>query len=312
MVGSIPRLDISSEGTVETNGQSYKINETPPRVSEARRILKVMFSRWLVVLGVFGVIAFLVIGIFAPLISPYDPNQQDLSTALQKPSHAHLLGTDNFGRDVLSRIFYGTRISLLVGVVAVTIASALGITLGLIAGYFSGWINTVIMRCMDAMLAIPPLVLALVIATALGGGLMNLLISLGISMMPGYCRLTCGLVLSLKESDYIVSQRAVGANNVNIMFRHILPNAFAPLLVLITLMMGTMILAEAGLSFLGVGVAPPTPTWGSMVSIGYLYLLSNPILSFSPGIAIALLVLSFNMVGDGLRDALDPRLRGVL
>jgi peptide/nickel transport system permease protein len=297
---------------METNEATYEISETPPRVNEARRLLRVMFSRWLVAFGAFGVVAFLIIGIFAPLISPYDPNKVDLEITLQKPSSTHLLGTDNFGRDVLSRIFYGTRVSLVVGVVAVAIAALLGITLGLIAGYYKGWINTIIMRCMDGMLAIPPLVLALVIATALGGGLKNVLVSLGISMMPGYCRLTCGLVLSLKESDYITSERAVGANNISIMFRHILPNAFPPLLVLITLMMGTMILAEAGLSFLGVGVAPPTASWGSMVSNGYLYLFSNPILSFSPGVAIALLVLSFNMVGDGLRDALDPRLRGII
>jgi peptide/nickel transport system permease protein len=297
---------------METNVYSYEISEMPPRVNQARRFFRVMFSRPLVVFGAFIILAFLVIGIFTPLVSPYHPNQQDLSAALQQPSRSHLLGTDDLGRDVLSRIFYGTRVSLVVGVVAVAIASLLGITMGMVAGYFGGWINAVIMRSMDAMLAIPPLVLALVIATALGGGLRNVLISLGISMMPGYCRLTCGLVLSLKESDYIISARAVGVNNVNIMFRHILPNAFAPLLVLITLMMGTMILAEAGLSFLGVGVAPPTPSWGSMVSKGYLYLLTNPILSFSPGIAIALLVLSFNMVGDGLRDALDPRLRGTL
>jgi len=284
----------------------------PPRTNEARRVLRVMFSRWLVALGAFVILAFIIIAIFAPWIAPYDPNQQDLSTALEQPSQNHFLGTDQFGRDVLSRNLYGTRVSLVVGIVAIAIASLLGITLGLIAGYFGGWINTIIMRSMDAMLSIPPLILALVIATALGGGLKNILIALGVSMMPGYCRLTCGQVLSLKESDYIVSSHAIGVNNFSIIVRHILPNAFAPLLVLVTLTMGTMILAEAGLSFLGVGVAPPTPSWGAMVSNGYLYLLTNPVLSLTPGFAIALLVLSFNMVGDGLRDALDPRLRGTL
>jgi peptide/nickel transport system permease protein len=297
---------------VEIDGQLYRKNEMPPRVNEARRILRVMFGRWLVAFGVFVILAFIIISIFAPWISPYDPNQQDLSRALEQPSQGHLLGTDQFGRDVLSRILYGTRVSLIVGVVAIVIASFLGVTLGLIAGYFGGWINTIIMRSMDAMLSIPPLILALVIATALGGGLKNVLIALGISMMPGYCRLTCGQVLSLREADYIVSSHAIGVNNFNIILRHILPNAFAPLLVLVTLTMGTMILAEAGLSFLGVGVAPPTPSWGAMVSNGYVYLLTNPVLSLTPGFAIALLVLSFNMVGDGLRDALDPRLRGTL
>ncbi len=297
---------------MEIDGQLYRKNEMPPRVNEARRILRVMFGRWLVAFGVFVILAFIIISIFAPWISPYDPNQQDLSRALEQPSQGHLLGTDQFGRDVLSRILYGTRVSLIVGVVAIVIASFLGVTLGLIAGYFGGWINTIIMRSMDAMLSIPPLILALVIATALGGGLKNVLIALGISMMPGYCRLTCGQVLSLREADYIVSSHAIGVNNFNIILRHILPNAFAPLLVLVTLTMGTMILAEAGLSFLGVGVAPPTPSWGAMVSNGYVYLLTNPVLSLTPGFAIALLVLSFNMVGDGLRDALDPRLRGTL
>jgi peptide/nickel transport system permease protein len=297
---------------LENNGQLYQIIEMPPKVNEARRIMRIMFGRWLVAFGVFVILAFIVISIFAPWISPYDPNQQDLSRALEQPSQGHLLGTDQFGRDVLSRILYGTRVSLIVGVVAIVIASFLGVTLGLIAGYFGGWINTIIMRAMDAMLSIPPLILALVIATALGGGLKNVLIALGISMMPGYCRLTCGQVLSLREADYIVSSHAIGVNNFNIILRHILPNAFAPLLVLVTLTMGTMILAEAGLSFLGVGVAPPTPSWGAMVSNGYVYLLTNPVLSLTPGFAIALLVLSFNMVGDGLRDALDPRLRGTL
>jgi peptide/nickel transport system permease protein len=294
------------------NVNSYEKSKMSPRVNEARRILRTMSSRGLVVFGMFVILAFIIIAIFAPLISPYDPTQVDLNIALQGPSHAHLLGTDQFGRDVLSRMIYGTRISLIVGVVAVAIASFLGIILGLFAGFYRGWVNTVIMRLMDAMLSLPPLILALVMAAALGGGLKNILLSLGVSMMPGYCRLTCGLVLSLKESDYVTVARAIGANDLNIMFRHILPNAFAPLLVLITLMMGGMVMAEAGLSYLGVGIQPPTPSWGAMVSNGYIYLLNRPILSLAPGIAVALLVLSFNMVGDGLRDSLDPRLRGTL
>jgi peptide/nickel transport system permease protein len=291
---------------------SFEESKVLPRVSEARRILRTMSSRGLVVFGMIVVLAFIIIAIFAPLISPYDPNQVDITVALQGPSHAHLLGTDQLGRDLLSRIFYGTRISLIVGVVAVAIASFLGITLGLLAGYYKGWVNTVIMRLMDAMLSLPPLILALVMTAALGGGLTNILIALGISMMPGFCRLTCGVVLSLKENDYATVARAVGASDFRIMLRHILPNAFAPLLVLITLMMGGMVMAEAGLSYLGVGIQPPTPSWGSMVNKGYDYLLISPVLSIAPGIAVALLVLSFNMVGDGLRDSLDPRLRGTL
>lgn len=295
-----------------SNVNNYQKIKTSRGVNEARRILKIMSSRGLVVFGMVVILAFIIIAIFAPLISPYDPTLVDLNIALQGPSYDHWLGTDQFGRDVLSRIFFGTRISLIVGVVAVAIASFLGITLGLLAGYYKGWINTVIMRLMDAMLAIPPLILALVMAAALGGGLRNILLALGISMMPGYCRLTCGIVLSLKESEWVTSTRAIGGSDFNIMVRHILPNAFAPLLVLITLMMGGMVMAEAGLSYLGVGIQPPTPSWGAMVSLGYDYLLYRPVLSLAPGIAVALLVLSFNMVGDGLRDSLDPRLRGTL
>jgi ABC-type dipeptide/oligopeptide/nickel transport system permease subunit len=213
---------------------------------------------------------------------------------------------------VLSRVIYGTRISLLVGILVIGIASLIGMSMGIVAGYFSGWINNVIMRITDAMMSLPPLVLALAIASALGGGLKDVILSLGIAMVPGYCRLMCGQVLSIKEDDYITVARAMGASDTRIMLRHILPNAFPPLLVLLTLTVGSAILSEAGLSFLGIGVSAGTATWGSMVSDGYKYLFTNPLLSFAPGIAITLVVLSFNMVGDGLRDALDPRLRGTL
>lgn len=200
----------------------------------------------------------------------------------------------------------------MVGVVAVSIAGLLGMGLGLIAGYFGGWIQTIIMRFIDALLALPPLLLILTITAILGGGLLNVLIAIGVGMLPTYCRLMCGQILTLKVSDYVTAARAVGADNMRIMFRHLLPNSFPPLLVLITLNMGTAILMEASLSFLGLGINPPTPTWGAMVSSGYKYLLNNQILSFAPGICILLLVLAFNMVGDGLRDALDPRLRGII
>ena len=283
-----------------------------PRLSEFRRITKVMFSRWVVVGGTFIILALLATAIFAPLIAPYGSNEQDLNNILAHPSKSHLLGTDEVGRDLLTRIIYGSQISLLVGVVAVTIAGIIGMGLGLLAGYLGGWTNTIIMRCIDGLLALPPLVLMLAIAVVLGGGLINVLIALGIGMMPTYCRLMCGQVITLKESDYILAARVIGANNLRIMFRHLLPNSFPPLFVLITINLGTAIMMEASLSFLGVGITPPTATWGAMVSSGYRFILTNPLISFTPGIAILLVVLSFNMAGDGLRDALDPRLRGMI
>jgi peptide/nickel transport system permease protein len=282
-----------------------------PRVSELRRVTKVMFQRQVVIIGIVITLATILVAIIAPWIAPYDPIKQDLESIRQKPSSEHLLGTDEYGRDVMSRLIYGTRISLLVGVVAVCIAGVLGMLLGLIAGYFRGLVNAVIMRFIDALLALPPMVLMLAIAALLGGGLYNVLIALGISMMPTYCRLMCGQILALRDTDYVVAAHSIGASNPRVMFQHLLPNSFPPLLVLLTTNLGTAIIMEASLSFLGIGISPPTPTWGSMVNSGYPFLLTNPLMSIAPGLAIMLVVLAINMVGDGLRDALDPRLRGV-
>ncbi len=287
------------------------IESMKPRVSELRRVIKVMFQRQVVIAGIVITLAAIIVAIIAPWISPADPIKQDLDSMRQPPSSEHLLGTDEYGRDVMSRLIYGTRISILVGVVAVCIAGVLGMLLGLIAGYFGGLVNTIIMRFTDALLALPPMVLMLAIAALLGGGLKNVLIALGIGMMPTYCRLMCGQILSLRESDYVIAARSIGAGNLRVMFQHLLPNSFPPLLVLLTTNLGTAIIMEASLSFLGIGISPPTPTWGSMVNSGYPFLLTNPLLSIAPGLAIMLVVMAINMVGDGLRDALDPRLRGV-
>jgi len=266
-----------------------------------------------VLFGFVIIVVALLAALFAPWLAPYEPYEQDLSSALLQPfSGGHLLGTDALGRDTLSRIIYGTQTSLKVGVVAILIAAGIGMTLGLLAGYFGGTTNTIIMRCIDALMAFPMILLALVIAALLGGGLTNVIIALGITMLSTYARLMCSQVLSVKENDYIMASRAIGTSNLRIMLRHILPNSFPPLIVLITMNLGFAILAEAGLSFLGIGIEPPGAAWGAMVSEGYRYLFTHPILSFAPGVAIMLLVFAFNMVGDGLRDALDPRLRGVL
>lgn len=286
--------------------------EALPRVNEFRRFVRVLFSRSVVVFGVIAIVAVILAAILAPVIAPYDPDDQVLDHVLQQPNRQHLLGTDSLGRDTLSRIIFGTRITLLVGVGTVIIAASLGTIIGLIAGYFGGWIFTVIMRFTDGIMAIPPLLLALVIAALLGTGVKGVMIAVSFALMPGYIRLICGQVLSVKENEYVMAARSVGVGHIGIMFRHILPNCFSPLIVQMTMMMGLAILIEASLSFLGLGIKPPSAAWGSMVYDGYKYLVMRPILSIGPGLAIMLVVFAFNMIGDGLRDTLDPRLRGTL
>jgi len=282
------------------------------RTSELRRFLKVFLNRWVVVLGLGIILLFIVAAIFAPWLAPYDPGQIDMNNALLQPSKAHLLGTDSLGRDTLSRTIYGTRISLEIGFFVVVLGSAVGLALGLIAGYFGGWIRAIVMRFIDMMMAFPMLILALLIASLLGGGMGNVIMALSFAMVPAYARLMCGQVMTVRENDYVLAERSMGASHTRIMLRHLLPNSFPPLIVMMTMMLGTTILAEAGLSFLGIGVQPPVATWGNMVNDGRQYLMTNPILSFAPGLAIMLVVYAFNMVGDGLRDALDPQLRGVI
>jgi ABC-type dipeptide/oligopeptide/nickel transport system permease subunit len=271
-----------------------------------------MFDRPVVIAGAVVIVIVVILAIFAPLIAPYDPNDQNLLGITQPPSRTHWLGTDELGRDYLTRLIYGTRISLLVGIVAVSFAGAVGMTLGIVAGYFGGWVSNVIMRIIDALLALPPMVLMLAIAAMMGGGLRTVLVSIGVAMMPTYCRVMFGQVTSLKNNDYVTAARAGGAGSVRIMSRHLLPNSLPPLMVLLSINLGTAILMEASLSYLGIGILPPTPTWGNMVSTTQRFLLGHPLLPIVPGVAIFLLVLAFNMVGDGLRDALDPRLRGTI
>jgi peptide/nickel transport system permease protein len=305
-------LDKWKFGMTDKKTQQPDQSEMPFDRSDLGRILKIFLGRGVVVFGMIIIVIFISTAIFASWIAPYDPNLPDMLNTLQQPSQAHLLGTDAVGRDTLSRIIYGTRMSLMIGLIAVGVAAFIGMTLGLIAGYFGGWVHAVIMRFIDAMMAFPLILLAMIIAALLGGGLKNIMIALSIGLVPAYARLMCGQVLSVKENDYVLAEHAMGAADIRIMFRHVLPNCFPPLIVLITMMIGLTILLEAGLSFLGIGIEPPTAAWGAMVNDGYQYLLTQPVLSFAPGLAIMLVVFGFNMVGDGLRDALDPRLRGVL
>jgi peptide/nickel transport system permease protein len=287
-------------------------SEAPPVVSEWLRFRRVFFQRKIVIFGLVVLSLLVFTAIFAPWLAPHNPYKGKMADSLMQPGKEYLLGTDIQGRDTLSRLIYGSRTALLVGFLSVGMASIAGAILGLLAGYFGGVTDMIIMRAMDALMGFPMLLLALLLASVLGGGIQNVIIALSIATLPGYARVMNGLTLSVKENDYIMAERAMGSSNARTIFRHILPNALPPMIVLITVWLGLTILAEAGLSFLGIGIKPPGAAWGSMVSDGYQYLLMNPILSFAPGLTIMLVAFAFIMVGDGLRDALDPRLRGLL
>ena len=281
-----------------------------PAQERRKQFLDTFFATTPVRIG-FGIITVMVFcAVFAPLAAPYDPYAQDLTNMLKGMSGTHLFGTDALGRDLLSRIIYGARASLSVGLVSTLIAGSIGISLGLMAGYLGKWVDAVIMRVMDAMMSIPVVILALFIGSILGKGLGNIMLCIGIVMMPGYARLTRGQVLSVKQLDYVTAGKISGATRMKNAVKHILPNCIAPNLVLATMNLGTAILTEAGLSYLGMGINPPTASWGAMVSDGYRYLQDTPHIALIPGIFIILTVWAFNVCGDALRDATDPRLRG--
>jgi peptide/nickel transport system permease protein len=295
-----------------TEGVSVENETVPPKYGAFRHFRASMQKRRIVVLCI-GVLSLLIlVAIFAPLVAPYSPVAQNLAKSLQKPSPAHLLGTDILGRDVFSRIVYGTRVSLSVGLVSVAIAGSLGMLLGLVSGVFGGWVEAVIMRVIDMMMSIPLIILAIFIGSVLGKGLTNVMISVGIAMIPSYARLTRGQVKSIKQLDFIVAGTVSGTGSFKTIFRHVLPNSLSPNIVLMTMNLGSAILIEASLSFLGLGISPPMASWGAMIADGYSRLRTFPLLSIAPGIVIMVTVLAFNVVGDALRDALDPRLRGAV
>ncbi|MBI5877998.1 MAG: ABC transporter permease [Chloroflexi bacterium] len=258
------------------------------------------------------VVTLVAVSILAPLIAPYSPTRQKVTNMLKAPSAENWLGTDELGRDILSRVMYGGQASLQVGLLAVGFAMFIGVALGLVAGYWSNtWLEQVIMRAMDALLAFPGLLIALALVAALGASLQNVIIAVATVSVPAYTRLTRGQVLSVKERDFVIAAHTVGARDRRIILRHILPNVTAPLIVQSSLGVAFAILTEAGLSFLGLGVQPPTPSWGSMLSAGRGFLDSDPWLVVGPGTAIFLAVLGFNFLGDGIRDVLDPRMRNL-
>ncbi|MCG2777035.1 MAG: ABC transporter permease [Desulfobacterales bacterium] len=247
--------------------------------------------------------------LLAPVLFPGNPSAPNLMKSLERPSLEHPLGTDELGRSILGRIIYGSRVSLLIAVGVISVGLIIGVPLGLVSGYYGGKVDFGIQRVTDTMLAFPGFLLALSLVAVLGVGLKNTVISIGISMVPTYIRLVRGCVLSVKEEVYVEAARAVGTRDIAILFRHILPNVMVPITVQTSLGMGTAILFAAGLGFLGIGIQPPTPEWGTMLGSGRVYLFNAPHVATIPGIAIFLAVLSFNLLGDGLRDALDPRFK---
>lgn len=257
-----------------------------------------------------GVIVFLVlVALFRDFLMPYDPNYSDMTMAFQTPDGTHWFGTDQLGRDIFSRIIYGTRISLTVGLIAVAIALSIGTVLGAIAGYFGGKIDTVIMRLMDMMLAVPSILLAITFMAALGKGLDKAVIAIGLVSIPEYARIVRGSILSIKENDYVQAARVIGNKDMSIIFKHILPNVLSSIIVRATLGISTAVLDTAALGFLGLGIQPPFAEWGDMLGRARGFIFSAPYTLVFPGLAISITVLAFNMLGDGLRDALDPKSR---
>ena len=285
----------------------------PGPADEARGAVRTQLRRWLPVgIGTLLAAAMIVMAAAAPLIAPLSPSAQFSDAVLKGPGavERHALGTDEFGRDILSRIIWGARISLEVGLASVLFASLLGIPLGIFAGYRGAWAEVSIMRATDMLMAFPTLLLALIIVTALGGTLLNEILAIGVALTPNFVRLARSLTLTIRENDYIMAARAIGSGQLRVMVRHVFPNALYALVVVATLYIATAIRTEASLSFLGLGIPPPTPSWGNILSEGRQYIKCCPWITTFSGLAIMMAVLAFNLVGDALRDLLDPRLRG--
>jgi peptide/nickel transport system permease protein len=277
--------------------------------SELRRILHDLISNRGAMVGLIITCLLILIAVTASVIAPFSPAEQNISSALQSPSTHHLMGTDEFGRDILSRIFYGARISLRMGVLVVLSSALVGVTAGLCAAYYGGWLDTLTLRLVDALLAFPDILLAMVVLAILGPSIASLTIGIAVARVPAFVRLARATMITERARVYVEAERTIGARNSRIIFRHILPNAAPPLIVLASLTIGSAILTGAALSFLGLGAQPPTPEWGAMLISSRLYMQRAPWVTLFPGGAIMLAVFAFNMVGDGLRDALDPSLR---
>jgi peptide/nickel transport system permease protein len=299
----------STPASVTVNSAFAPRAELRPSKSNLTRAVVVFRRRKIALAGLIIIAIFVLIALLADLIEPYDPTLVNLGERFFGPTPTHWFGTDNLGRDILSRVIAGARISLWVGIMTVGLAMLIGVPAGLIAGYLRGIVDSVIMRLVDVFLAFPVIILAIAIVAVRGPGLNNVMIALTFVYWTTYARVTRGVTLVLREEDYVLAIRSVGASSLRIMFRHILPNAISPILVIASLGLGNAILAEAALSFLGLGIQPPQASWGSMLNFGMQFLRDAPHISIFPGMAIFITVLGFNLLGDGLRDALDPRLR---
>lgn len=285
-----------------------RIPKSSSTVGDRGLVVRRFLRRPAAVLGAVIVTLFVICAVFAPVLAPYGPDEPDFTKARRGPSAEHWLGNDELGRDLLSRLIYGTRVSGLIGAVAVSIGLVIGVPLGLLSGYYGGWIDSGVIRVIDIMLAFPSTLLAIGMVAILGPGLTNAIIAVGIVAVPAYVRLVRASTLAVKELDYISAARALGAGDARIMWRHVLPQCLGPILVQSSLQVAAAILAAAGLGFLGLGAPPDVPEWGTMLAKGRTYIFSAPHLTTYPGIAIVLVVMGFNLLGDALRDALDPRL----
>jgi peptide/nickel transport system permease protein len=297
----------------ETASVAREVVQTPPmKWARARERLRDRFDDFvenrLALAGIIIVALVVIVAVVAPAIERYDPLQQSIANRLHGPGVDHFFGTDHLGRDVWARLVRGARVSLLVGLIAVGIGIGLGTPIGAISGYYRGKVDEVIMRVMDSLLAFPPILMALVVITILGPSLFNTMIAIGVVYIPRFARVIRGSVLSEREKEYVDAAKMVGESNLSILFRQILPNCLSPLIVQSTVFIAYAILTEAALSFLGLGIQPPNPSWGSMLNEAKVFIESDPHLAIFPGLAISITVLGFNLFGDGLRDILDPRL----
>ena len=291
--------------------KSKKAQETR-RMGTLERSVRAFASRKVNIAALIGVLLFVAVAVFAGVIAPYDPNETSFFDRLKDPSAEHLLGTDTLGRDIFSRLVYGTRVSLLVGTFSVLIAAAIGTVLGMCCAYFHGWFDNVIMRICEAFRAIPQVIMATVLIAILGNKMSDMTLIMALTAVPTYIRMMRASALSTMSSEYILVEKLQGQTSAGIMFKHLLPNSISPIIVLMTQSVGFTILAESGLSFLGLGISIPTASWGTMLNDAKDYLLQKPVYAVAPGVAIALLVLSLNLLGDGIRDVMDPRLRGTM
>ncbi|MEO4055418.1 nickel transporter permease [Solibacillus sp. CAU 1738] len=295
--------------SVQTGNALEPIKRSSPRFESFKTFSKRLMKNKAAVIGGIVILFIILVGIFGPFLLKTDPNAQNILNKLQPPSKEHWFGTDNFGRDIFTRVIYGTKLTLKVGFLSVFLGGIVGVTLGVVSGYYGGVIDTIIMRIMDVLLAFPGILLALAIVSVLGGSLTNVIIAVGIFSVPAFARIVRGSTLQVKKLEYIDAVRALGAKDTRIIFRHILPNILSPIIVQATMRIATAILTASGLAFLGLGAQPPAAEWGAMLSDGRSYMHNAGHMVMFPGMMIVIVVLAFNIFGDGLRDALDPKMK---